>query len=362
VPRWAVTRKLVGVQFVSPSTGWVLGADRILATEDGGRDWSTQYRTTPAAELRGIDFIDATHGWVIGAHTVLATIDGGRHWRRIATLCHGLRSVDFLNSKVGYAVSAGGTDVSGTPFRRGRLLSTRDSGRHWRLAPAPHDVQTVCFASANIGWLGAAGTIYITRDGGRTWTAQLTRGLGLSASGGVAEVQCTPHQQPAWAEVIGGGAMSQQGHIGYHFDGTRWRPIFAEQYFPHPDVKVAAESPGAYAGPFAAINAETAAFIDWCPTCATAVAGHAHTWYVTSAPMLLAERGGSRLARRGAIDGLTAATAADFISTSRGWIVGTLTIDHLVGNHTRDDTVDRIERTSDGGRTWQIQLQFHWTG
>lgn len=362
VPRWAVTRKLVGVQFVSAANGWVLGTDRILATRDGGRHWSMQYRTTPAAGLRAIDFLDARHGWVIGAQVVLATSDGGRQWRRIAASCLGLRSVDFLGLRTAYAVSAGGPVVPGVPFRGGRLVSTRDGARHWRTVPSPGDVQTVYFATATRGWLGAGGTIYGTRDGGRTWTAELARGLGAQAVDVVAEVHCLPGRKQAWAELIGGAAMSQQAHIGYHYDGGRWLPIFAEQYFPHPGVNVDAESAGSYAGPVAAVSTSAAVFVDFCPACSTAVPHRARTWHETSAPMLIAKRGGARLERRGGVIGITAASAVDFVSGDNGWVVGTFTIDRLVDNRLSQTLIDRIVHTSDGGRSWRIQQQFRWSG
>src|SRR5258708_5982079 len=73
--------ELTGVQFVSGSTGWVAGWDQILGTDDGGRHWVTEYRTTAAAALASVDFADRTHGWAVGASTILVTVDGGRHWR-----------------------------------------------------------------------------------------------------------------------------------------------------------------------------------------------------------------------------------------------------------------------------------------
>ena len=55
---------LAAVQFVSSEQGWVVGAGRILATDDGGHTWQVQYRGS--ADLLGVDFVDADHGFAVG--------------------------------------------------------------------------------------------------------------------------------------------------------------------------------------------------------------------------------------------------------------------------------------------------------
>jgi hypothetical protein len=279
-----------GVQFVSGSTGWaVLGADRILGTDDGGRHWVTEYRTTASADLSSVDFVDAAHGWVVGASEILATADGGRHWRTLPEPCPALSMVHFVSPAAGFAVA--GAAQGSEAADGGVLLSTTDGGLRWQRLPAPTDVQSACFADPGSGWLGADGHIYGTRDGGRTWTLAVRGVAGPSGSPALAQVQCAG--SGAWAELIGPGvASSQEPHIGYHASGTSWTPIFAEQYFGHPGVPVSAPSPGGDAGPFSAVSPAQAVFIDYCGPCGDG-----------TAPLDLARDGGTVLQPRGSVRG-----------------------------------------------------------
>jgi hypothetical protein len=128
--------------------------------------------------------------------------------------------------------------------------------------------------------------------------------------------------------------------VGYHTFGRAWRPIFAEQYFPYPGVRVKADSPSTYPGPFSAINADKAVFIGFCPACSVSPQPPA------ASPMDIALHGGAVLLRRGQIGRLSRPTAAAFVNTRDGWVTGTLP---------PSLTVSAIEHTSDGGRSWQIQ-------
>ncbi|HEY5360613.1 MAG TPA: YCF48-related protein [Streptosporangiaceae bacterium] len=343
--------ELGGVQFVSGSTGWVVGPDRILGTDDGGRHWLTEYRTTARARLSSVDFVDSSHGWVVGASTILATADSGEKWRQLPEPCPLLRTVHFISPAVGFAVAggqvaggpvSGGVVSGGTPVVGGVLLTTTDGGQHWRRLPAPPNVQTVCFAAPGSGWLGADGRIYGTADGGRTWTLAV-RGVRAPVNmPGLAAVECAG-PSAAWAELLGpDAAMSQQPHVGYHASGRAWRPIFAEQYFPHPGVPVSAQSPGSYSGPFSAVSPADAMFIDFCPSCGNG-----------TAPMGIARKGGALLQARGHVGGLTQADAAAFVTVDDGWVVGS----HATYQPPNGPVavVNRIVHTTDGGRTWQVQ-------
>jgi photosystem II stability/assembly factor-like uncharacterized protein len=365
LPRWATRRQLLAVQFVSASTGWVLGRDRILATRDGGRHWLTQYRTTTSAGLDAIDFIDARHGWAVGTHVVLTTRDGGRHWHRESSLCHGLRSVDFVSPTTGYGVAVGGDDISGDgaemndiPMYRGRLVTTTDAGRHWHGVPAPRNVQTACFATPTAGWVGAGGAIYATHNAGGTWSMQRTGRPRERMYMDAADVRCQRGRMQAWAQVIGGAAMSKEAHIGYHYNHDRWRALFAERFFTDPAVTVTRDAPGSYPSAIAPISGRRAVFLDWCPVCMPHAPGLSHTWQAGSVPFLIAADGGTRLGPVATIAPLSQVAAAAFVTGDQGWVVGTQQRLHHIGRHITRTTVDKIVHTSDGGRTWRTQLQF----
>lgn len=347
--------ELTGVQFVSGSTGWVAGWDQILGTDDGGRHWVTEYRTTAAAALATVDFADGTHGWVVGASTILVTVDGGGHWRALPEPCPVIRTVHFISPAVGFAVAGGSLPWLGVPPVGGVLLRTTDGGRHWQRLAAPANAQTVCFADPERGWLGADGRIYGTVDGGQSWTLAVRGAYGAPDAPSLAEVECAG-SAAAWAEVIGPGAtMSQQPHIGYHTFGAAWTPIFAEQYFPHPGVFVPANSPGAESGPFSPVSPAKAVFIDSCPACSPAGTPPPGTALQGTAPMDLAQDGGAVLAPRGRVRGLTVANAAAFVTLDNGWVVGTQITYHTSSSATTSTLINRIVHTWDGGRTWQVQ-------
>jgi photosystem II stability/assembly factor-like uncharacterized protein len=100
---WAVLRKddgrnapdLEGLSFVDARQGWAVGGrgptDRymILATIDGGLDWTEQLSRKAAHQCAGglsdVCFVDLDHGWAVGNSVILATPDGGQHWTRQQT-------------------------------------------------------------------------------------------------------------------------------------------------------------------------------------------------------------------------------------------------------------------------------------
>jgi photosystem II stability/assembly factor-like uncharacterized protein len=324
------------VQFVSASRGWVVGRSEILATADGGATWTVQDRGD--LNLVSADFISAATGWAVGTHTLLFTDDGGSTWTRLPEPCPALQSVHFVSASLGFAI-AGGSGARGTsttaPGTGGVVLTTETGGRSWQQLSAPADPQSICFSSPGSGWLGAGGRLYASGDGGHTWKLRATGVQGNGSSPGFMDVQCA--NGSAWAEEIGPGAgMSQEPHIGFHADPAGVTPIFAEQYFPHPGVTVSVESPGAYAGPMSAISPSTAAFVDWCDACG----------YGT-VPWDLATGDGQQLLREGNVTGINEASSASFLSPSLGWVIGVV----INGTH----PIQRIVRTEDGGRNWQVQ-------
>jgi photosystem II stability/assembly factor-like uncharacterized protein len=332
---------LTGVQFVSRSHGWVVGRGEVLATSDGGASWAVQDRG--ALDLTSVDFISNEVGWAVGAGTLLTTSDGGQRWTALPDPCPLIRSVHFLSAKAGFAVAGGSAIIvhgGMAPQTSGVLLTTSDGGRSWRRLPSPANAQSVCFASPASGWLGAGGGIYRSANGGRSW-ALAAAGPGPGAAGGgyTMFVQCGGGS--AWGLDVGpGAAMSQMPHLGYHAGPDGALPIFAEQYFPHPGVRVTVSSPGPYAGTLSAISASVAAYVDWCTACG----------YGT-VPWALASESGAVLAAKGNVGGLTQPEAASFLSPSVGWVVG---VETDYRNPSRPVSRPRVVGTDDGGASWQV--------
>jgi photosystem II stability/assembly factor-like uncharacterized protein len=330
---------LRAAQFVSPTNGWVVGTNGILTTTDGVH-WSLQYRAT-ASGFDGVDFVDSQHGWAVGPNELVRTTDGGVHWQQLTEPCPQLASVHFVSATTGFGVAD--STLLGTD---GKLMTTSDGGATWRRLPSPSGLQSVCIDSSGHGWLGANGDIYGTTDNGAHWALALeqpTDGNGTEPYD--VEVQCAG-RGAGWAEMLGGGAMSKQAHLGLHTDGATWSAIFAEQFFPHPGVDVDADAPSSYFGAFSAVSPTNAVFVDNCLAC-----GYGQPWMETTAD------GGAHLSKRQVVAGLTDATGASFVTVNDGWVIG---IDQLPdqGNNP-GPTFLRIEHTMDGGRMWTTQYSTH---
>lgn len=333
---------LTGVQFVSAQQGWVVGGDRILATGDGGAHWQIQDRGRLG--LSSVDFINASDGWAVGLSTVLATTDGGAHWKALPEPCPPIDAVHFVSGSRGFAV-AGGTVTSyqPVPATGGVLLTTRDGGRTWTGMYAPADVQSACFTDPAHGWLGAHGHLYRTVNGGTTWALATAGVTGQAGQPFSMTVQCAGPD--VWALDLGtGAAMNHAPVIGFHGSPSGAKPLFAEQYFPHPGVSVKQQAPGTYPGPMSAISPGTAVVIGWCPPCG----------YGT-VPWDLLTRSGSAIAQHATITGLTQATGASFLTPQLGWVIGTAD-DYR--NPAHQIQRQRIVMTTDGGASWQTQYSF----
>jgi Photosynthesis system II assembly factor YCF48 len=339
-----------GLQFVSASRGWAVSQGSVLATTDGGAHWAAQL--SGKLDLTSVDFIGDQDGWAAGATSLLATTDGGARWTALPEPCPVIRSVHFISPATGFAV-AGGRNAGGAdpevPALGGVVLATADGGRSWHGMATPADAQTVCFSDPRHGWLGADGLLYRTADGGRDWTA-LTSMAGADGAGPAdMSVECAS-DGTAWALRVGPGAgMSQEPHVGFHADQAGATAIFAEQYFPSQGAKTAAESPGSYAGPFSAIDASTAAFVDWCSACG----------YGT-APWDIAAHSGTTLTKEGNVGAITDPRAASFLSPEVGWVAGTETVS-ATADAGKARSQERIVATTDGGHTWHVQYAGPWS-
>jgi hypothetical protein len=180
VQRWTASSppssdQMLAVAYVDAETARVLtvpsevGSQATVqswGTKDGGASWSRggtfAVQGFSAAVGGTLDFIDAEHGWFsqleaaagVAGTALYRTVDGGAHWSEVA-------------------VTGGGTpgaSVAGA-------------------IPEGCDGLTAAFATDTTGWLtgtclSAAAPLYVTRDGGVTWTSQSLPSLPPSPAGG----------------------------------------------------------------------------------------------------------------------------------------------------------------------------------
>ena len=326
---------LAAIQMLTPRLGWAVGSGAIFTTSDGAR-WTKQYSSTN--EYVGLDFISTTTGWVIGLHDLLGTTDGGRSWHELGEASQPIRSVHFVSSTQGWGIAggAGAQLVHGAllPASAGSLVISSDGGRSWTNLKSPADPQAVCFSDASQGWLAtAAATVYASHDAGQTWTPSL---------------QMYGHDQglPSWPRIecagpgalwvllaTGNGAAGHSPYVAYaSVNGMSWRTVMAEP------GTIGALMPGVPAGPdthpgsMSVVDPSDAVFIGDGP--ATNVAA-----------CVIASQGGATLKRTGAIPDAPETFDAAFLSTSAGWVLA---------RHTTGEFV--IEATVDGGYHWTQQL------
>jgi photosystem II stability/assembly factor-like uncharacterized protein len=157
------------VIFVDDTTGWAVGdAGTLITTKDGGITWENQLIPfTYYSSLNGVDFISNTTGWVVGRlGTILKTTNGGNIWfiQQINKPYH-LYDVDFISETIGIAV---GGDHSQTP---GIILNTIDGGETWTAQPNVSKLfYSVNFTSDSIAYaVGEDGEIWKTTSGGSEW-------------------------------------------------------------------------------------------------------------------------------------------------------------------------------------------------
>ena len=178
------------------------GTGAILATTDGGENWTPVGGRGRVSSLSTLFFLDDRRGWAAGHGDVVRTDDGGETWTSLTpdnvdtSYRSQIRASQFLDDRRGWLA---GNEAS--------LLRTADGGVTWepafaeplrRASPVatplaagarPH-FWDIFFADDQTGWVvGEEGTILATRDGGTTWTRQST---GLKDAKSAAKLERIP--------------------------------------------------------------------------------------------------------------------------------------------------------------------------
>src|SRR5579859_1121708 len=166
LPAPSANYQLDAVDFVDPSTGWVLAdldtaAFAVVSTKDAGRSWVTRLVSPSSRHGEYMHFFDRSAGVVvaIGAEAaVFVTRDGGAHWTRRGVDAGDVyvTSASFVDPMHGWLLGIGAVS---TGFGSTVLMSTVDGGATWKdlgaAAVPPVQAFAVSFTDQRNGWLDA---------------------------------------------------------------------------------------------------------------------------------------------------------------------------------------------------------------
>ena len=164
--RTRFARRPVAAWLVCAATALaLLGLTGPVAAYGGTVAWSPQVAGAPYP-IRSADFIDASVGYAVGdAGTILKTADGGSTWTpQTSGTLSPLVSVHLFDVDTGWASGGGGA-----------ILKTVNGGTTWtpQISNTTDALYGIDFYNATDGWaVGVNGTIVHTADGGTTWAPQ----------------------------------------------------------------------------------------------------------------------------------------------------------------------------------------------
>jgi photosystem II stability/assembly factor-like uncharacterized protein len=208
-----------GVTFIPPGSAGFEDSAIIGRTTSSGATWeySTSHKAGAVSfgwnflTATAVDFVDASRGWAtLSDGTIVATTNGGADWALQAQGSFEFRDNNWGYSSLSMADATHGVAVGGWVGFIGvsypRVVYTAN-GSDWIEAGIPvlpnRSLDSVCMVDASYGWaVGSAGPsdqtplVLVTKDGGATWSRQVT---GLPSTGislhGVAFVD----RQHGWA-------------------------------------------------------------------------------------------------------------------------------------------------------------------
>ena len=196
------------VDMVDQNTGFACAFGEARITTDGGRTW-TSLPIPLVGNFVGIDFVSSTTGWVVGDQgSVFKTTNGGGSWvQQHHDSSKFFTGVSFVSATEGWVCG------------NSTILHTTDGGSTWITQPVPAgaDATKIRFVDALNGWTaGELRTLLHTTNGGQTWSLQL--GGVFDDPGNRYPFYGLDTTNPANAVAVGGGTSIYTTTNG----GARW--------------------------------------------------------------------------------------------------------------------------------------------
>ena len=184
----APTRNMLTAVFTADERhSWAVGHDAvILSSSNSGRDWVLQHLAPESHQpLLDVWFANASHGIAVGAYgLLLETHDGGKSWER--------RPISHEEPHL-YAIREGRDGILYIAGEFGSLYRSRDSGRSWTALASPYRGSFFGAITLSDGALlvfGLRGNLYRSEDEGQTWR-RLETGTTASLMGGAQQTDGT---------------------------------------------------------------------------------------------------------------------------------------------------------------------------
>jgi Photosynthesis system II assembly factor YCF48 len=311
------------VQSIGGDDVWAALNGDIVASTDGGRTWTVQYRgATSGPDPLSIDAIDADHAWSVGTGGLLLTDDGGRSWHQAGEPAGTmLTSVHFVSDSTGYGV----TEKCG-------LVMTEDGGIVWQSLPSmPSGATSVCFINNDDGWSSGGPDVWRTTDGGSSWTPVL-KITNPYAQPLVTRLQCAGPDGVALQANSTGAAAGSQPHAAWvSLDGVHFSEVFKSAIWD--DSSGAPTGPGAYIGPMSIVSPQNTVWLGVNPSVYPDSAQLVETLGTTLTP-----------AKDVQCDGT--ATGAAFVSSTAGWVTCA---------PWDTSSAPQVLFTNNGGASWTVQ-------
>ena len=184
---------LTGVWFVNDKLGWAVGhGGVVLHSRDGGENWQVEHTAAPDLALLSIWFGSDQHGIAVGSFgRGIETVDGGKSWKEIL-LGQGEDRDRHLNH-----LFPGAGETLFVAAEAGTIFRSRDSGKTWKALKPPYKGSFwngMKLRDGAILIVGMRGNAFRSEDEGDTWhqvntgTTQALSGVSQLAGGQVVVV------------------------------------------------------------------------------------------------------------------------------------------------------------------------------
>ncbi|MBS4035406.1 MAG: hypothetical protein KGZ85_13125 [Ignavibacterium sp.] len=163
------TYNYTNIFFLDENHGWILGTNgNLWKTTNTGITWEHIYNNDINGGI-GLQFTSPTTGWITKQSELFTTSDGGYTWRIVFTNPYNVNPSNsyFINDSVGFIASDSAL-VKSTLFR------TTDAGDNWIvLTDTLIGITTPYFFSENLGFIlcgdGNQASVFKTTDLGNNW-------------------------------------------------------------------------------------------------------------------------------------------------------------------------------------------------